>query len=448
MDSNPPTADTGAVKEDAATAAAREELKQTVISEEGSNRSATAQAGPTGEKKSSARSPTDQSADHDSNDDSLDGEGTVAFTPQEGCSPKKKRAHDQVDNDNEAEDSDGHSDSSAGSRDRTTRLEPEKKRPRDAATATQTAQDQKGGQASAPKVTSSGAFATSGFAKLSSSSSPFGYLGGTSQPSIFSNAPSLSPAPLPSLAPTISSTSPFAGLGTTATNGFGGGFSGLTGFGALSPSGSISTFAKPGSDFKRGKPAKPFGAPESDAEEGAENESDARSGSDDSNDKSEDKDKDDEKKKPRLHKVNIDDGETGEATVLAVRAKLFYLNKESGWKERGAGMLKINIPECCVELDYDGVPIVGSFDASQIEAGKVPRLILRQDQTHRVLLNTAILHNTDFQEKTTLRATHVLFTSFEGEEAKPVSITAKMSAANAKSFLAELGRIQRKLRER
>ena len=127
--------------------------------------------------------------------------------------------------------------------------------------------------------------------------------------------------------------------------------------------------------------------------------------------------------------VDVDNGEADEATLLAVRAKLFYLDKDSGgWKERGAGMLKINVPDHCVEFDMDGVPLVGTFDASQLGScnGKVPRLILRQDQTHKVLLNTAIHPTADFQEKATLRATNVLFVSFEGAEGKAVSITAKV----------------------
>lgn len=154
--------------------------------------------------------------------------------------------------------------------------------------------------------------------------------------------------------------------------------------------------------------------------------------------------------------MTTDDGEAGEATLLQVRARMYYLDKDlGGWKERGAGMLKINVPEHCVEFDRDGSVIPASFDASTLgededsttaadeEAddanGKprigaaahprrtVVRLIMRQDSTHRVILNTAVLLSTEFKERQTLKATTVLFTAFEGSEAKPVSMQAKVS---------------------
>lgn len=162
----------------------------------------------------------------------------------------------------------------------------------------------------------------------------------------------------------------------------------------------------------------------------------------------------------------VDDGEAGEATLLQVRARMYYLDKDlGGWKERGAGMLKINVPENCVEFDRDGSVIPASFDASTLgdgdddeadeaasedadgksEAGSaktklgtgaaalpkrtVVRLIMRQDSTHRVILNTAVLASTEFKERQTLKATTVLFTAFEGDDAKPVSVQAKVSFA-------------------
>lgn len=146
--------------------------------------------------------------------------------------------------------------------------------------------------------------------------------------------------------------------------------------------------------------------------------------------------------------VEVNDGEAGEATITSVRAKVFYLDKEAGWKERGSGMLKINVPEVCVEFDDSGSPIPGSFDASGLElddvaeggnAGgpKVARLILRQDQTHRVILNTAILPAMKFQEKASLKSVGILFTAFEGAEAKPVNITVRVRGS------AECGQLSR-----
>lgn len=119
---------------------------------------------------------------------------------------------------------------------------------------------------------------------------------------------------------------------------------------------------------------------------------------------------------------------------------MFYHGKEAGWKERGAGMLKINVPQACVDLDDSGVAIPGSFDASELqiddddnstaEGRKVCRLIMRQDQTHRVILNTALVPAMKFQEKASLKSVGILFTAFEGEHAKPVAVTMRVSSVS------------------
>jgi len=135
----------------------------------------------------------------------------------------------------------------------------------------------------------------------------------------------------------------------------------------------------------------------------------------------------------------VDDGEAGEASVLQVRARLYYLEKDVGWKERGAGILKVNVPERCVDFDEDNNAIAASFDASMLngddddaEAGgaskaKVVRLIMRQDSTHRVILNTAVHASTVFQDRQTLKSASILLTAIEGAPAKPVNIQMKVS---------------------
>ncbi|CAK7273723.1 hypothetical protein SEPCBS57363_005795 [Sporothrix epigloea] len=566
---------TGSPREDAATKSAREELKQTVISEK----------------------PSD-SKDDDSN-------ARRAATPDQDdtireqiSSPKKKRAHAELDKDDEeakaegnkknkdeqADSGDEHNDStesgskaaSAG----TTHLdapngtdkqekEPEKKRLRDEETSTElpSIADSKDDKPATLAAKTPSAFATSGFAKLTSSTSPFGNLGAEAgaKPALFGSSssssspfgtlsgaavPAAKPAPAPastitalSSAPKLSfgssSASPFAGLqqpGASKTV-FGNGFGGLaasggsggfgSGFGSTFGSGAaatgsgaqsafsgalsstgLSSFAKPGTLFKSDKPARPFGAPDSDEEEDGDEDSAAEE--DENGDENEGVAGEeegteaadepgtakgnvtDDKKKQRLQRVAVDDGEAGEATLLQVRARLYYLDKNlGGWKERGAGMLKINVPEQCVEVDGDGSVIPASFDASALgedaddddndaeddgsdsaasqdsdskykkglkpvakpKAGattrpkrEVVRLIMRQDSTHRVILNTAVLTSTEFKERQTLKATTVLFTAFEGNDAKPVSMQAKMSIPNAKALITALEGIQRELR--
>jgi len=147
--------------------------------------------------------------------------------------------------------------------------------------------------------TSASAFATSGFASLASSStSPFGSLGAT-KPSVFGgSAASTSTSGFGALASAGSTTSTtttpamsgFGALGGKPTTGFGfrsGASSGFAGLGSGSAFGSklgngfaggagpkLSSFAAPGKDtvVLGSKPAKAFGAPESDEDEGSEDE--------------------------------------------------------------------------------------------------------------------------------------------------------------------------------
>ncbi len=128
--------------------------------------------------------------------------------------------------------------------------------------------------------------------------------------------------------------------------------------------------------------------------------------------------------------MHINDGEEQEATLLQVRAKLFAFVKDSGWKERGAGNLKLNVPRIYVDYDENGIPIPGSFDPSArddsdeegVESGPVSaRLIMRQDNTHRVILNTVILKALKFEEKSSSSgAVQILFTAFE--DSNPVNM--------------------------
>ncbi|ROT38705.1 PH domain-like protein [Sodiomyces alkalinus F11] len=471
-------------EEDADTAAARKELKQTVISE----------------KTAGAPAQTDRTTPDSSQEELMD----------QLSSPKKKRARDQVEDDGALEEGDSKSVASSDSaKDRAARLEPEKKRARDEVT-TETESAEPSAKPSDATVTiekdddktttvaaeskekgkdgssepSTSAFASSGFAKLAfSTASPFGALGGAAGKTSVFGSPAASaspfassaspqkpaaPAPIPTLSfGSSSSSSPFASA-KTGGNGFGSVLGGGGGFGSSALSGkALTSFAKPGETFKSVKPAKPFGAPESDAEEasddGEEGEDESNKSEADDKEGKDDSDKEEvkraEEKKRKLHRVTVDDGEAGEATVLAVRAKIYYLDKEAGWKERGSGMLKINVPEACVDFE-DGNPVPGSFDASCMEDDedgedkdneggtkkrKVVRLLMRQDNTHRVLLNTVMLPAQVFKEKAGMKAVGIIFTAFEGAEAKPTSVQARMSAASAKSFLNEISIIQREL---
>jgi hypothetical protein len=104
-------------KEDAETRATRRELKQSSISD-------STPAAATEDMGSQPHSPADEPAS--SNDAQADD------LKEKVASPKKKRAHDQLDRDPEADDNDANSVASTDSgKGRATRLEPEKKRHRD-----------------------------------------------------------------------------------------------------------------------------------------------------------------------------------------------------------------------------------------------------------------------------------------------------------------------------
>lgn len=466
--------------EDAETRAARRELKQSSISDPPPEDAADSGHESAADEKLKKRAETPAEDVSDAKNASL---------KEHVASPKKKRAHDQLDVDKEDRDEDGASVASTESaRDRASRSEPEKKRARDqeaggslpkpAATETQstTQKDSDSGDKPAKNKapeTSASAFAASGFGKLASGTSAFATFG-SGKPSAFgsSSKPTLSsfasakpssesqPAAA-AAAPKLTfgsngGSSPFAGL--SSSNGFGSGLGG--GFGsALSGAKTLSSFGvSSGKPLQSAKASKPFGAPDSDSEGGSDEEDEVDDdGQTDAAQRALSPEKEtDDKKRTRLQRVEVDDGEAGEATVVSVRAKMFSLDKETGWKERGAGMLKINVPRSCVDYDNNGTPVPGSFDASGLEADeeagedagghKVVRLLMRQDQTHRVILNTAIVPAMQFQEKASLKSVGILFTAFEGPEAKPVSVTMKMSAANARTFMNEIGMVQKELR--
>ncbi|KAG6017742.1 hypothetical protein E4U54_004273 [Claviceps lovelessii] len=415
--------------EDAETRATRRELKQSSISD----------------------GPSDEGGDEGKPDMDRPETPSLGVSEMQGnevqekiSSPKKKRSHDQLEGNQEPQENDNtDAASSESANGRAVGCEPEKKRYREKKSS-DTAQEspllqvtekiadknQHGLDTDSekfPRNVSSTSFAKSAFGQLASETSGFASLQ-SSERRGFSSAAQKPSSLNPASSTPVSEQS-------------------------FNPSGIKA--------LQSDKAARPFGAPDSDVGEEDEDEEEDGEGEDSDgqlHDKvrraSPDKDNED-KRRPKLQKIEVDDGEAGEITVLSVRAKMFSLDKQSGWKERGAGMLKINVPHACVEFDDAGAVVPGSFDASGLDTDessadddvrnpKVARLILRQDQTHRVILNTAILPAMEFQEKSSLKSVGILFTALEG--AKPVSITIRLSAANAKLFLNEITSIQRELR--
>jgi hypothetical protein len=78
--------------------------------------------------------------------------------------------------------------------------------------------------------------------------------------------------------------------------------------------------------------------------------------------------------------------------------------------------------------------VAGSFDPSGLEdedadpnAPQVARLIMRQENTHRVVLNTVIVRAMEFKPKPSASTAQILFTAFEGDkEPKPINMLLKV----------------------
>lgn len=96
-----------------------------------------------------------------------------------------------------------------------------------------------------------------------------------------------------------------------------------------------------------------------------------------------------------------------------------------------------DLPIASVSYDDNGLPISGSFDASGVEdedtdpnTPRAPRLIMRQENTHRVILNTVISKVMKFTDKPAASTAQILFTAFEAvegeEKPKPHNLLLKV----------------------
>src|SRR5450432_4411442 len=107
---------------------------------------------------------------------------------------------------------------------------------------------------------------------------------------------------------------------------------------------------------------------------------------------------------------------------------MFVLSsEEKAWKERGMGTIKLNVPKDFIEMDDFDVPIPGSYDPSGRETsdddkqlGPPPaRIIMRQEGTNKVILNSPIIKAVKFEEQAA-NPYRILFTAFE--DGKPVNV--------------------------
>jgi Ran-binding protein 3 len=181
-------------------------------------------------------------------------------------------------------------------------------------------------------------------------------------------------------------------------------------FAASKPGSSLGSFAGgsgPKIEGLSSKPAKAFGAAEDSDDEPDEDEDEE----DDEGHKSPSHVTDEAtaKKDKRFYEQEVETGEEGEKTLFSSRAKLYnYVKNEAGgqWKERGSGILKVNVPdvedgendeeEKEGEKEEEGNGKSKAKEVVQpLKAGK-PRFIMRANGTNRVVLNSPVPKDTDF----------------------------------------------------
>ncbi|KPI43015.1 Ran-specific GTPase-activating protein 2 [Cyphellophora attinorum] len=249
-------------------------------------------------------------------------------------------------------------------------------------------------------TTSTSAFASSGLAAFASQDkSPFGASGSTKSTGGFGGGGS-------------SFGSGGTGFGkATVGGGFGsgGGFGGgaaPSSFGGSAPSlfGAKSAFGGGGfggsssnsfggsSGFGGGAAPKSFGgAPSVIGASHTKAEEDDEDGSGDEEEAGATGPAEEDKPDSRFHKQDVETGEEGEQTIFSARAKLYHFD-EKQWKERGTGVIKVNIRQEKTtkpdesEDDHEQDPEAGDYDDVDIKA----RVIMRSDGVHRVILNSPV----------------------------------------------------------
>ncbi|GAB7346034.1 hypothetical protein MBLNU457_4803t1 [Dothideomycetes sp. NU457] len=283
-----------------------------------------------------------------------------------------------------------------------------------------------GPKASTQAQPSDSAFKSSGFGALSgSSSSGFGSLGKTGGLSSFA-----SPAPKPedkveatikpatsTFGGTLGATSAFsAKTGTSFGSGSGFGGFGGSGFGGGSK---LSSFASPAGSGLSGssKPVRAFGAPaddDDDAEEEDGEDGDDKEAATKSPKAEEENEKDGrffERDGKFTHTMgqgtlanthSVETGEEGETVEYTCRAKLYnYVPSDPSkpeskkeWKERGLGVLRLNVK--FPESSDDTEDVESGASSSKPKA----RLVMRSDGSHRVILNTPVRKELSFGDVT------------------------------------------------
>lgn len=253
--------------------------------------------------------------------------------------------------------------------------------------------------AKSPSETSASAFASSGLSAFASQSkSPFGAAATTKPTGGFGGG-----------------STGFGGAAAKPAGGFGGGapassfgsapspFGAGRGFGAGSfgtTSTKIGGFGSTAKGFGGGEAPKAFSsAPARFGVKSPKAEEEDEDGSDPEGDAEQKQQDDEDKQDSRFHEQDrklgvhmlrsplmlaVETGEEDEKTIFNARAKLYHFEKE--WKERGTGVLKVNIRyEANSTADAEA-----DLEAGAAKAERRARVIMRADGVHRVILNSPV----------------------------------------------------------
>lgn len=104
-----------------------------------------------------------------------------------------------------------------------------------------------------------------------------------------------------------------------------------------------------------------------------------------------------EEGKMQMEEQSVTTGEEDEETKYSLRTKLYSMEPDGGWKERGVGVLRLNVRK---------------------EDGKGARLVMRADGVLRLILNVSLYAGMNCLED----GKHVRLTVFEEGERRLVTL--------------------------
>ena len=150
-----------------------------------------------------------------------------------------------------------------------------------------------------------------------------------------------------------------------------------------------------------------------------------------------------------LFAINVvETGEEGEETRFSARAKLFYFDSTTKtWKERGFGLLKLNVTKSNGDdevdrSDEESNPQTAETMASQekqsSKPNKLARLLMRSEAVYRVILNVPVFktlkagdQNGDIPPDRSVKFTAL-------EDKKPVMMQLRVSRPLPESWLLKI----------